>query len=203
MKIRYGGVISIIDRDAEVLHLSTNCGGATERKVVMRSVSRIERPTPKSVKDVYYNEFGFLQWIQPDKDGVEFICVEQIDLELMEVVPHQAEEFYQDDVCVFLVDNLGLKIMEVEQRRRERAVRFSFLRPSTWLKTFFPGISVKQALLDLGDELQSLAYVVVVTRPRWWSRIQIFKLPKRFSLQEWIKSERQKLRERILEGKEI
>jgi len=168
----------------------------------MRSVARIERPTPKPTRDIYYDEFKFLQWVQPDRNTIVFICVEQIDLELLEVVPYQPEEFVSDEVRVYLVDNLGLTLGEVGQRRKERTVKFSLFRPSTWLRTSLPGVSVKQALLDLGDKLQDLAYIVVVTGPCLWTRIQIFKLPKRFSLQEWIENERQKLREQIVKEKD-
>jgi hypothetical protein len=71
------------------------------------------------------------------------------------------------------------------------------------MKEFVLGTSVKQALVNLGDRLRELEYIVVVNRPRYWTKIQIFKLPKKFSLQEWVQDEVQKLQRQIAAEKNI
>jgi hypothetical protein len=169
----------------------------------MRDVIEESQKTPEPAKRVYYGEFPFLDWVKPEQGDVAFICVERIDLELLELVPCVGSEVCRQEICVYFVGYDGSKLMELKQSVNKRIVKFSIFQPSTWMKEFVLGTSVKQALVNLGDRLRELEYIVVVNRPRYWTKIQIFKLPKKFSLQEWVQDEVQKLQRQIAAEKNI
>jgi hypothetical protein len=169
-----------------------------QKEGVMRNVWQ-EKATPKPAVDIYYEEFKFLGWIVPDRNKVEFICVERIDLELLEVVPSLMGNSTIYHVRVYFIAKDSSKMTELQPTKLVRFGKFSFFRFSTWFRRYSPGVSVGQALMDLcQDDLQKLSHVVVVTGPTLWPKIQIFKLPKSFSLQKWIEQEKIKLRSQII-----
>ncbi len=177
--------------------VSQHCGGTTE-ETCMEDMSYVTRPTSALAQEAYRENFPFLNWIDRQIPGVFFyIGVEQIDHELLELVP-QDESAPPHPVMakyVYLIDkkNAILGHDMVPATKRERIGKFSLFRPSSWYKPTLKGWSVKTALIELGDLIQDLAYIVVVTWPSGQAKVQIFKLPKRFNLTEWIAEEKRRL----------
>jgi hypothetical protein len=168
-----------------------------ERKCSMKNLKDVN-PTPDPAKDVYYTKFPFLGWVEPDKKYVRFIGVELIDLEVIEVVPFRRDDAYSnDDVFVYFVGRDESKLYEVLPRRWVKNPKYRWYRISTWGKEKINGESVKEALIKLGDRLPELSRIVIVSGWDLWKKIQIFKLPKEFSLAEWIEGERRKLKEQL------
>lgn len=119
--------------------------------------------------------------------NIERLDVQRLDLQILDTVPY----YHKDSPArlwkrLFLIYDDKALITEVDQAKSIKNPQKSLWRPSTWEDVKIPGKSLKQALTDR-TSLQGFEYVLSIQKVSIIGiEITIYKLPKSFSLQEWI-----------------
>ncbi|MCC2630452.1 MAG: hypothetical protein K0S38_261 [Candidatus Paceibacter sp.] len=170
----------------------------------MKDVRRLDTPsTPQMTIEAYREEFPALDKIMSNLKNVDYVGVELIDVELLDVITGYVTDGYNvalEKQAFFVMDDDPEPVSTLSLRTPHPG--FSLFRPSTWFfKNEYSNVSIRDALIRIGDRIKNLKYIVLAQEffdgilggtPH--TRIQIFKLPKEFSLQQWSENERQKVR---------
>ncbi|MFA5069705.1 MAG: hypothetical protein WC528_00245 [Patescibacteria group bacterium] len=91
---------------------------------------------------------------------------------------------YDNDVRLVIVDKSGREICEVSRTHWEKHPQRSLFRPSTWFSIEIEGQKLSDALAALPSG-QDFGYVVWIS-DTIFLHVRIYKLPKSFSLNEWV-----------------
>lgn len=153
----------------------------------------------QSKLEAFFGEFPWLIGLLRGYIGTENLAsrinrlaVERLDLEVLKYVPYHKSS--DDDLSLFqytwwhrlfVLDDHGKLICEVEQNKKAPNPNFHLLHPRTWRHIMLPGQRLIEALVSLPG--QEFGYVLSIQRSEDYKYyVIIYKLPKSFSLEAWI-----------------
>lgn len=173
--------------------ISPKSGGMPDRRLFTMSIAQ-------SKLEAFFVEFPWLIDLLRGYIGTENLArrinrlaVERLDLEVLRYVPYH--ESSDDDLSLFrdtwwhrlfVLDDQGTLIREVEQNKKAPNPNFHLLHPLTWRHRHItlPGQLLIDALVTLGQDFGYVLSIQKTEDDKYY--VIIYKLPKSFSLKTWI-----------------